>query len=69
MSFYAPENFTNLTDIEAAKAERALQPLWEWIITGREDVLRSPLFPPLYALSIDYAFVVVFTSNLFLTSQ
>lgn len=61
MSFYDPENFTSLESINLAKSERILQPIWELIKSGgREDILRSPLFPPLYALAIDYTFVGIF---------
>uniref|UniRef100_A0A914WPM9 Fatty acid hydroxylase domain-containing protein n=1 Tax=Plectus sambesii TaxID=2011161 RepID=A0A914WPM9_9BILA len=61
MGFYAPENFTSQAEIELAKSDRLLQPIWDWVINGREDILRSPLFPPFYALSIDYSFVLIFT--------
>jgi hypothetical protein len=60
MSFYDPENFTSLDAIDAAQSQRLLQPIWSFIKDGREDMLRSALFPPLFALGIDYTFVAIF---------
>ncbi|KAI1719836.1 fatty acid hydroxylase superfamily domain-containing protein [Ditylenchus destructor] len=40
---------------------RALQPAWDYLRYNFNDILRSPLFPPFFALSIDYTWVVIFT--------
>ena len=55
MSFYEPEIFTNASEIELLKAERILQPIWDWLKNDREDFLRSPLFPPI--LGVGYYFL------------
>ncbi|TKR72899.1 hypothetical protein L596_020285 [Steinernema carpocapsae] len=39
---------------------RVLQPFWDLIKIGHEDILSSPLFPPVYALTIDYLWALVF---------
>ncbi|KAH7703359.1 Protein F35C8.5 [Aphelenchoides avenae] len=40
---------------------RLLQPLWDFLRLNYGHILRSPLFPPFFALSIDYIWVAVFT--------
>ena len=50
MTFYAPEIFNSTFELEAAKSSRILQPFWEFLIQDREDLLRSPLFVPLFPL-------------------
>jgi len=51
MSFYQPEIFANLSELEYEKSTRILQPVWDFIKDGREDALRSPLFPPMLAVT------------------
>uniref|UniRef100_A0A7E4ZYU8 Fatty acid hydroxylase domain-containing protein n=1 Tax=Panagrellus redivivus TaxID=6233 RepID=A0A7E4ZYU8_PANRE len=40
---------------------RLLQPFWDGLRLNYGHILRSPLFPPFFALSIDYTWVIVFT--------
>lgn len=40
---------------------RLLQPIWDFLRFNYGHILRSPLFPPFFALSIDYIWVAVFT--------
>lgn len=61
MSFYDPENFTDLAVIEYERKHRILQPVWEFIIDGREDVLRSPLFPPMLGVTFYFLATIPFT--------
>jgi hypothetical protein len=42
-----------------------LQPAWNYLRSNYGHIMRSPLFPPFFALSIDYIWVIVFTSKLF----
>ncbi|CAJ0584245.1 unnamed protein product, partial [Mesorhabditis spiculigera] len=58
--WYPQPNFT-AAELVFEKEHRFLQPVWDYIKDGNEHILSSPLFPPFYALSIDYAFVAVFT--------
>ncbi|KAI6191278.1 Cholesterol 25-hydroxylase-like protein [Aphelenchoides bicaudatus] len=45
----------------------ALQPFWDYLRFNYGHIMRSPLFPPFFALSIDYLWVLVFTTiDLFL---
>lgn len=61
MSFYDPENFSDLSVIEYEKEHRILQPVWDFIIEGREDVLRSPLFPPMLGVTFYLLATIPFT--------
>ncbi|KAI6227064.1 Cholesterol 25-hydroxylase-like protein [Aphelenchoides besseyi] len=38
-----------------------LQPMWSYLRDNYGHIMRSPLFPPFFALSIDYLWVLVFT--------
>ncbi|CAI4221383.1 unnamed protein product [Auanema sp. JU1783] len=58
---YPPKNFTSEQVVHEMN-HRALQPIWDFIRVGNENLLSSPLFPPFYALSIDYLWVIVFTT-------
>ncbi|CAJ0562237.1 unnamed protein product, partial [Mesorhabditis spiculigera] len=58
--WYPQPNFT-AAELVFEKEHRFLQPVWDYIKDGNEHILSPPLFPPFYALSIDYAFVAVFT--------
>jgi hypothetical protein len=63
----AMDNFT----VQAAEAivsevtnvEGILQPLWNFLRNNYGHIMRSPLFPPFFALSIDYIWVIVFTGR------
>ena len=68
MSFYEPETFASASEASAAASERVLQPVWEWLIDGRQDALRSPLFPPLLAV-VFYFLVTGFFTALDLCGQ
>ncbi|GMT05279.1 hypothetical protein PENTCL1PPCAC_27453 [Pristionchus entomophagus] len=57
---YPPRNYTPAEMAYEADA-RLLQGLWDKIHKGNEYWITSSLFPPFYALSIDWAFVFVFT--------
>jgi len=61
MSFYDPENFSDPAVIEYEKRHRLLQPVWELIITGHEDALRSPLFPPMLGVTFYLLATIPFT--------
>lgn len=60
MSFYDPE-VIDPSIIECEKKSRILQPIWEFLITGHEDVLRSPLFPPMLAVIFYFSLTGIFT--------
>jgi len=68
MSFYNPEIFHNLSEIEYEKSRRILQPIWDFIKDGREDALRSPLFPPMLAVMF-YLIVASFCTAVDLFGQ
>ncbi|CAB3400591.1 unnamed protein product [Caenorhabditis bovis] len=59
-NWYPVQNYT-AAELEYERDHRLLQPVWEWIKNGNEHILRSPLFPPIYALSIDYTWVITFS--------
>jgi cholesterol 25-hydroxylase len=61
MSFYDPENISDLATLEYERRHRVLQPLWELLKNGREDALRSPLFPPVLAVTVYVIIVGFFT--------
>ncbi len=63
MPFYESEFFNSTAELEAAKGSRALQPFWELLTTGREDLFRSTLFVPLFPLV--YYHVVTLCYSLF----
>ncbi|CAJ0953476.1 unnamed protein product, partial [Mesorhabditis belari] len=56
-----PQPSFNETELILEKQHRLLQPIWDFVKHGNEPILSSPLFPPFYALSIDYTFVAIFT--------
>jgi cholesterol 25-hydroxylase len=60
-SFYDPDNFTDPVQIAYERKHRILQPVWDFIINGREDALRSPLFPPFLAVSFYFSVIAIFT--------
>uniref|UniRef100_A0AC35FDZ8 Fatty acid hydroxylase domain-containing protein n=1 Tax=Panagrolaimus sp. PS1159 TaxID=55785 RepID=A0AC35FDZ8_9BILA len=45
----------------AVESTRILQPFWDYLRFNHGHIIRSPLFPPFFALSIDYTWVLVFT--------
>lgn len=61
MSFYDPENLTDPIVIATESESRLLQPVWNWIIYGREDFLRSPLFPPVLGIMFYIIVTIPFT--------
>jgi len=61
MAFYDPENLTDLQQIEYEQKHRILQPVWDFIKNGREDALRSALFPPFLAVSYYFSVIAIFT--------
>lgn len=60
MAFYSPEEI-DPSLIEYEKQHRILQPVWEFLKDGREDVLRSPLFPPMLAVIFYFSVTGIFT--------
>lgn len=60
-SFYDPDNFTDPVEIAYEQKHRILQPVWDFIKTGREDALSSPLFPPFLAVSFYFSVIILFT--------
>jgi len=61
MSFYDPDNFSDPSAIEYEKSHRLLQPIWDYIVDGREDMLRSPMFPPMLGVVFYFLATVPFT--------
>lgn len=48
---------------ESINNDGVLQPIWAYLRFNYGHIMRSPLFPPFFALSIDYLWVLVFTSK------
>jgi len=51
-----------MDEFVAYKDSLILQPAWDYLRFNYGHILRSPLFPPFFSLSFDYAFVIIFTS-------
>ena len=60
------ENISAPAIAEAATSidNYALGPAWFWLRANYGHILASPLWPPVFALSIDYFWVVLFTCEL-----
>lgn len=53
--FYT-DNYSNFDE-----EEPVLQPFWSYLHSNYGYILKSPLFPMFYALTIDYTWVAIFT--------
>jgi len=60
------DNFTEKVvnqamELASQDMDGVLQPIWSYLRNNYGHIMKSPLFPPFFALSIDYLWVLVFT--------